>query len=221
MEKLVIFLFFITIATPSFSTPLSLNYQITPTIDDKYEYSFSLILDNNDDSWSLGQGFGWLVFGDSQIINTSPFADFKQTNYLLAEMGPWTKIEQTTGGHNGPNFAYVLDLWYPTTIGDMLSWSGTSKTLLAPGSLLFSTIQGTPDIVRANFEVATDTTPVPEPTTIILLTIGILMITAMRTGKRKKEDISHKGGGNNDNILDNYYSCHRAWLIFKREEVKK
>ncbi|MFK5926974.1 MAG: PEP-CTERM sorting domain-containing protein [Desulfuromusa sp.] len=157
-----------------YSTPLRLDYQVSTNVDERYIYNFSLILDNNDDSWLLGQGFGWLIFGDAPILNTSPFTDFNLTS---SPIGPWTQLGLTTGAHNGPTFQHILDFWYPATINETLTWSGTSETLLQQGQLFFSTVRGTPDIVRADFEVANNITPVSEPSTLLLLFIGFLFFT--------------------------------------------
>ena len=176
--KKITFLFILVfiLSSNAHSTPLRLDYQVTSSINEWYRYDFSLTLDNNDGSWLQGQGFGWFVFGDAPIINTSPFTDFKVDYAALINIGPWTHIGLTAGAHNGPSFQHVLDCWYPTSINETLIWSGTSETLLQQGQLLFSTVRGTPGIVRADFEVANNITPVPEPSSLLLLLIGFLFL---------------------------------------------
>jgi hypothetical protein len=175
--KQIIFVFILVFILPrnSQSTPLRLDYQVSTNINEGYEYRFSLMLDNNDGSWLQGQGFGWFVFGDAPILNTSSFTDFKIDYSAPIHIDPWTHIDLTIGAHNGPTFQHVLAYWYPTTINETLIWSGTSEVLLQQGQLLFSTVRGTPDIVRADFEVANNITPVPEPSTLVLLLAGFFV----------------------------------------------
>jgi hypothetical protein len=167
------------------ATPLSLDYSVTDIGGGRYNYEFELVLDNNDGSWSAGQGWRWFVFGD-QYCAPSPLTNFIG-DYTDLPIGPWTNFSTSSGGHNGPTLGYVLDYWVPTSIGDTLSWSGTSTANLAQGELLFSTIAGTLNSgVAADLEVANRLDPVPEPATMFLFGTGIAGLAGTRLNRRKK-----------------------------------
>ena len=143
------------------ASPLVLNYSVTPDAG-VYDYSFSLVLDNHDSTWTSGQTFGWIIFGDVPFGDgDSPLADFTLTSPPPA---PFIELDSTFSAHNGPSFINVSDdsgLWEPTALGDALSWTGTSASDLGEGALLWSNIDGTGTL--ANFEVANLTSSVPEP----------------------------------------------------------
>ncbi len=145
--------------------PLKLDYCTTPggagTI-----YKFTLTLDNHDNSWVPGQGFGWIIFGD--IAGTqppdppavSPLNDWAaDPSYWPA--GPFTEMTNSGGGHNGPtlgpivivevdpnhpdpqdplHYIYHWITWAPTAIGQSITWGGTSATLVPDGQLLWSNL---------------------------------------------------------------------------------
>jgi len=145
------------------ATPLKLDYSVNDIGGGLYNYDFSLVLDNNDSSWSSGQGWRWFIFGDAPSGETTPLTNFTMDSGDLP-VGPWTSLNSTSGGHNGPTFSDVLDYWIPLSIGETLSWSGTSTANLFQGELLFSTLAGTLNgAIAANFEVATRVSPVPVP----------------------------------------------------------
>lgn len=143
------------------TTPLSLNYTVTPD-SGLYRYDFTLTLDNNDGSWLAGDAYAWLIFGDSQVVGGSPLSDFAMDSSQFP-IGPWTYLQASIGGHNGPNLGYAGDYWTPASVGSFLTWSGVSANDVAQGSLLFSTLmmikngeEVTTDTVgKASFEVAT------------------------------------------------------------------
>ena len=159
------------------ATPLGLDYAVDNIGGGLFEYEFSLVLDNNDNTWTSGQGWRWFIFGDA-LSSPSPLTDFVGDVSNLP-VGPWTFFTTSGGGHNGPTFGSVLDYWIPTAIGERLSWSGTSTADLAQGELLFSTLAGTlGGAVAADSEVANriDSVPVPEAPGIALLVVGLAVL---------------------------------------------
>ena len=51
------------------ATPLRMDYSVSDLGGGIYDYEFALVLDNNDSSWSAGQGWGWIIFGDAPFPN--------------------------------------------------------------------------------------------------------------------------------------------------------
>jgi hypothetical protein len=101
----------------------------------QYRYTFTLTLDNHDNSWSPGYGIGGIVFADSPFY-PAPLDDFVGDNASLP-IGPWTEYSPTTGGHNGTMLLpiawsqppYSLVYWTPTAVGQSVTWRGTSSHL--------------------------------------------------------------------------------------------
>jgi hypothetical protein len=167
-------------STAAQATPLRLEYAVTPIGGGLFNYEFDLILDNNDGTWVAGQGWSWLVFGDTWLAS-SPLSDFVPDPSDFP-VGPWTFLHSTSGGHNGPTFGLVGVYWVPLAIGETLNWSGTSAANLAQGDLLFSTLQNLQGGVLANLEVAH---LVPEPSTALLVGLGL---AGMAAGRRRGRD---------------------------------
>jgi hypothetical protein len=151
-----------------------------------FDYEFSLVLDNHDSTWSPGQGWGWIIFGDAPLGSTSPLTAFIGDNSDLP-IGPYTGFGITGGGHNGPDLSNPANFWTPTAVGNALNWSGTSTADLAQGELLFSTILPQNSAVMANFEVAmrNDPSPVPEPGTWLLMGTGLIGLLGYGWRRRK------------------------------------
>jgi hypothetical protein len=162
---------------------LALYYSVKPDpTPGLYDYNFKLVLDNHTGSWSslTNQGYGGLVFGDVANAN-SPLADFALTG--SRSIGVWSALTQTGDDglgdsyHNGPTLAPVFNnkfnpiIWYPTGIGDSLSWSGTSSSDVS--ELTFSTLFTTGGAVGANFQPAA---MAPEPSSLIL---GLTAVVAL------------------------------------------
>ena len=172
------------------ATPLRMDYQVMPLGGGLFDYEFDLILDNNDSSWVSGQNFNWIIFGDQPSSPTNLTSFIADTSDL--PIGPFTFFTTTSGGHNGPTLiVQIPDIittgWFPTALGQSLSWSGTSTANLPQGQLLWSNLFGTG--VHADFEVANLTTvlPVPEPATSVLLLSGLLVMGGLAKRKRDRE----------------------------------
>ncbi len=168
------------------ASPLTLDYSVEPTAGGKYEYDFSLLLDDHDQSWKPGQGFDWLVFGDAQSTS-SRIQDFTLTSSL--PVGPWTSLGWTSGFHNGPTFEPPTNAyWVPTAVDDELSWSGLSATDLGQGQLLFSTLVYSNSAVAPDFQVANEVAT-PEPATLTLLGSALLGLGVVHLRRRRANAI--------------------------------
>jgi hypothetical protein len=134
------------------AVPIRMEYTVSGT--GPYTYQFWLILDNNDNSWQSGQGWGWLIFGDIANNQASPLTNYSHTSGW--PVGPWTSLTTSGGGHNGPTFYPVSNTWWiPTQMNETLTWTGSSSANLGQGQMLWSTLQRTGNgTVLANFEVA-------------------------------------------------------------------
>ena len=155
------------IAGSAAATPLRMDYCVTDIGGGLFQYEITLTLDNNDSSWSAGQGFGWFIFGDIPGPGTSPINDFVMDPSVFP-IGPFTQLQGSGGGHNGPTLGPVVNMvvpppnpvfennyWTPTAIGDTLFWRGTSATNLAAGQMLWSNLMNGGGAVAGNFVVAT------------------------------------------------------------------
>lgn len=87
---------------------------------------------------------GWLIFGDNGI--SAPVGAITLDNPLMdgPVPGPWTSLSSSGGGHAGPTFAYVLDLWVPSGVGDALVWRTSATNLVDCATPLYwSNLAGT------------------------------------------------------------------------------
>jgi hypothetical protein len=167
-------------------SPLELQYAVTAGASGQYDYDFTLKLDNHTGSWSAGQGWSWITFGDA-ADTTSPLADFAMTS---AAPAPFSTLNFSGGGHNGPTFligdaGFVY--WTPSAVGDELTWTGTSSVDLAQGQLLFSTLAPQGGAAVADFQVADlVSSPVPEgdAPTMLAAGLGLLAIVARRRARQ-------------------------------------
>lgn len=158
------------------ATPLRVDYTINNLGGGTYQYDFSFILDNNDGSWVSGQSWDWFIFGDrSDFGNPSAFGPSGTSTWTwLSTDAPFTQ-QYSAGGHEGPTSCYPPDgcggaAWIPSAVGDSWSGSGTSPTLIADGDLYWSALVGSNGARSIQFEIANR---VPEPTTLLLLSLGL------------------------------------------------
>src|SRR6267142_5718604 len=77
------------------ATPVTMNYCVQDAGGGQYLYTFTLTLDNHDNSWNPGFGLGWIIFADVPNNGTSPLNDFIGDPSSLP-IGPWTQY--TTSG---------------------------------------------------------------------------------------------------------------------------
>ncbi len=159
------------------ATPIRLDYVITDLGGGLFDYEFTLVLDNNNNSWQAGQSWDWLIWGDQQSARTN-LTDWVGDESDLP-VGPWTEYTSSSGFHNGPTFLDFPDFigWEPQFIGDSLSWSGTSTAFLDQGELLWSTLLGNGGAKLATFEVAN---LIPAPATLSLLALAGLGLRRRR-----------------------------------------
>lgn len=160
-------LFLLTVlAGQSSAGVLSLDYSTLESSPGVYQYDFELKLTNQDGTFSPGDDFNWIIFGDVSSGNVSPIADFSLLSTTLP--APFMFVT-SSGGHNGPTFlasGQNQPGWIPTGIGDSVTWSGTSSNLVASG-LQFSTLTGSGTL--STFQDANlVTNAVPEPSSVLL-----------------------------------------------------
>jgi hypothetical protein len=134
------------------ATPLRLDYTVNAS-GGGYFYDFKLSLDNHDGTFAPGQGWDWIIFGDTPS-GLSVINDFAVTPGTFP-IGPFSGLGSSGGGHNGPTFVPVVGAyWTPAAIGDFLHWSGTSSGFLGDGQLLFSSFVVNGGAAQVSFEVA-------------------------------------------------------------------
>ncbi|MBX3473874.1 MAG: hypothetical protein KF754_05785 [Planctomycetes bacterium] len=127
-------------------TPLRLEYDVTGT-GPQYTYSFRLVLNNHDGSWTAGQEWGSVHFGQAAFGSggTVPFAGWS-TNSSSYPVGPFVSTGWSSIQVGGINYHCPIlhdnispqDYWMPAAVGDSLTWSGTVGTFLNEGEMSFS-----------------------------------------------------------------------------------
>lgn len=162
----------------SAQTPLELGYDVTDLGGGVFQYDFVLVNTNTSGTWSAGQNFDWIIFGDA-AGGPSNLTGFVGDPGSLTGT-PWADegFTSSSGGHNGPtllDFNNGLLGWVPGFVGDSVSWSGTSTANLGQGELLWSNLVGSG--VHADFAVAT---LVPVPASSLMLGVAGLAIIRRR-----------------------------------------
>jgi hypothetical protein len=140
------------------STPLTLTWSARPGWDGLYRYTFRLTLDNHDNSWQAGQGFGWIIFGDGGSAGPSTINDFEADNGVFP-VGPWTSVTRTAGQRNGPTLSFGRNTWTPSAVGDYITWTGTSSSLVASGNMKWTALVVKGGAKPVDLEPATKVTP--------------------------------------------------------------
>lgn len=186
----------VNMISPAQAASLNLNYTVEDLTNGLFDYSFQLKVDNKDNSYVPGQGWAWIIFGDTPTENNGQGT---LPNWVgdLSKSSPLIGVFNTTvGGHNGPtlwtpgNFDIVR--WTPSNVNDYLYWSGKSTAKVPQGQLLFSTIFPLNGATPADFKVANQVDSlavpeaVPEPLTVFGSILGLGVLGAVKR-KRKQQ----------------------------------
>lgn len=172
------------------STPLTLDYSITPS-GGLFDYQFTLTLDNNDASWTPGQTWNWIIFGDRSPGYPSPSGFCPNSSECpqnaLFTPPPGFTATSSEGYSQGPTLAYGGDVagpgWQPSGVGDAITWSYTSQYNLG-ATLTFSSLVTTGGAQLFEFEpghlIATAAVPEPATWTMLILGLGMIGFVARR-----------------------------------------
>ena len=158
---------------------LTLSYSTSDIGGGLYQYDFVLRVTNQDGTYTVGDNYNWIIFGDVPFGNTSPISDFAVISESFSN--PDVYFTSSSGGHNGPTWIDAIDInaadagWVPTGVNDFVTWSGTSSTNVTQG-LQWSNLGGSfrHDFLNARY--------VPEPTSIAIFgSIGLIAFRRRRT----------------------------------------
>lgn len=192
----------VNIISPAQAASLNLDYTVENLNNGWFNYSFQLKVDNTDNSYVSGQGWRWIIFGDTPSPASPNVGEGTLISWVgdLSNSSPWiASFSDTGGGHNGPTLYgnpgnSVLTWWIPSDVNDYLYWSGKSTANLVQGELLFSTLDGTLNgATLADFKVANqvDSLDVPEPLTIfasgVSLGFGVLFKKNVQKNRKKQK----------------------------------
>ena len=166
------------------SLPLQLDYTVTPTGNNRYRYDFTLTLTNADNSWSLGQDWGHIRFGNQRRPGTNtPLTSFRGHNSSLADT-PFDRFLSPTQSE-GPGVTRYGVRWRPTAVGESLSWSGTSTANLDQGDLLWGAYTRSNGAAAIQNAVAVRLNPIPEPGTFVLAGMGLVSLMGLRRREQR------------------------------------
>jgi hypothetical protein len=168
------------------AAPLRLDYQVSDLGGGSFQYDFQLVLDNNDGSWSPGNEFEWIIFGDRPGAGQPP--QFGSDWVFTSVEAGWFGIE-SIGSHEGPTVCFgsgcTLPGWVPSALGESVNWSGTSSSLIAD-PLAWSYMVAGGGASAAEYFKANETigSPVPIPAAVWLFSSGLLGLVGLT--RRKK-----------------------------------
>jgi len=174
----------------SFAEPLTLHYDLTDLGGGLHQYDFTLLLDNHDNSWTSGNSWDWIVFGDRLWSYSGPDAIPNDWSWISSD--PGLRRVYSTGGHEGPTVWIGVELslpgWTPSSVGDALHWSGTTTRFLPDGHLRWSSLiwgGGASEVYSAPaVEDGVEEEIVPEPASLLLVGTGLVGLRAWR--RRRK-----------------------------------
>ena len=164
--------------TTSAVNSVELEYSVTSLGSGSYDYQFKLSLDNADNMWSSGHGWGLITVGSGLGSNTVNLTGFTGDSSDLP-VGPFTGF-QAVSGQTGPVLGMANEFWIPTAVGDALYWSGTSTADVANGELHWftQTNTGGAQLQVGYASRVSSINPIPEPGTMVLAGLGLVCFMA-------------------------------------------
>ena len=184
MKKYLAFVALACTASFAAASPLDLFVQSSFN-GTNYDYAFTLKLTNTDDSWTAGNGWGWIVFGEQTEYPL--FDSFVGTPGSIVG-GPWTDFDFTDGLHHGPSLSSVIDVWTPTAVGETVRWSGTAD-IDVPDEFLWSSLYTVGDAAAIEWQPILNGSdsghldPVPEPATVAGIGVGLIGLLRRRRSR--------------------------------------
>ena len=187
-------------ALPAEAATLVLDYSVANNPNGTYRYNFSLRLANQNNTWTPGQQWDWIIFGDrSGFGQPSGFCETgicSQNFFNFTSSDPLARLTDSGGGSQGPTIFYgdsvVLPGWQPANVGDTLNWSGDSQILIGSGQMFWSTLVTGGGAERYQFQAAnlTGAGAVPEPATWAMLILGFFGVGAAIRSARRQQNVT-------------------------------